>query len=137
MGNGSEPETEDHPQMAAHEAIAELEHIREQILKLLSDISCPFADKEQELYPYGILDRPTREDKFGVLVPIQVFTRQKSRREIKEIMLEIYDKIHDQEFWGMDGLKLKARYDSQLTFLKPCGTIHHGIINFTMRPHNE
>jgi len=94
---------------------------------ILSDNIPCFSDNDSDSFPCVTLaDFEPKHSEEGI-VPVHVWSKKRGRREVKSLMVQVYDLLHDKE-----GL----RYDSQVTFLDPDGLTHHGVITFKENPND-
>jgi len=105
------------------EAAAEMSAEILWIHAILSDNIACFSDKEEDTLPYVTLGEWDKQGGKEWFVPVHVWSKKRGRREVKSLMVEIYDLLHGSP-------TLRLRYDSQITFLDPDGLTHHGVITF-------
>lgn len=63
---------------------------------------------------------------------IHVWSRHRGRKECKEIMRTIYERLHRAEFPIVGGALVECKAELEESFLDPDGLTRHGVIRFRL-----
>ena len=63
-------------------------------------------------------------------ITVHVWSRQPGRREVKEIMEDVYHTLHRQTLYSNGIIYVNVNWEFSETFLDPDGVTRHGVMRF-------
>lgn len=117
------------------------EQIQAAIFTRLSSVGTPVYDHvpQDTPFPYIVIgdDTSTAWDTDNSIgsestLTIHVWSRQRGRKEVKEIMADIYASLHRHDVSISGGVLVECAAEFQESFLDPDGITRHGVIRFRL-----
>ncbi len=117
------------------------EEIQAALFEQLSTLGYPVWDHVPQAseFPYIVIGDDTSnqwdtDDSVGSdsTCTIHVWSRNRGRKEVKEIMRVIYEKLHRAEFPIIGGDLIECQAEFQESFMDADGLTRHGVIRFRL-----
>ena len=92
---------------------------------------------EETSYPYVVIGEETAidssakdKDIFEHTLTIHIWSQYRGRRDIKEIMEQVHDTLHDSSLSVTGASMVNMRQEFQTTLLEGDGITRHGVMRF-------
>jgi hypothetical protein len=115
--------------------------IQQAVFDRLSTLPCPRYDNvpQGSAFPYVVIGDDTSnqwdtDDSTGTetTCTIHVWSRQPGRKEVKDLMQLIYDRLHRSNFPIAGAVLIECQAEFQESFMDPDGITRHGVIRFRL-----
>lgn len=109
--------------------------------KLNTALTVPVFDNvpQKTAYPYVVIGDDTSvpfdtDDSLGTeaTITIHVWSQYRGRKQVKEIMQQIYDALHRGNVAVSDALLIESQAEFEQTIVESDGLTRHGIIRFRL-----